>query len=167
MNSAMPNFSKNIAKNLMSQMTKWIGVNLLILTACQVSVPIAVAIIQPLPASAGDTLVTPTQAFALRCRDLEIPLPYSRGYIEWTSQKVGSPPHISPYFTMTVSINRRNTEGIFSELQANTSTLTAYSGKFSLVAKSNIATGVFQGISTTFSNAVNKKPQDFYDNAYC
>ena len=46
----------------------------------------------PTAVFAGTTVTDVHQAFALRCRDLEIQRPYARGYLEWTSKKYGSPP---------------------------------------------------------------------------
>jgi hypothetical protein len=96
-------------------------------------------------AAISATDISVKHAFAMRCSDPSILTPYSRGYLEWTSVKIGPNPPV-PSFTMTVAIERLE-GGVYRELRLpSVKTLTAFVGKFSAEAISpNLAFGQFKG----------------------
>jgi hypothetical protein len=112
--------------------------------------------------------ITATSAFALRCRDLSITSPYSRGFVQWTSTKVaGNPP--APSFTMTVAIMRYDGVVYREVTPPSIKTLTAYNGQFPVEARSPVLTGQFRGYMTVFTSGVKYSGPtlDKYDIAVC
>lgn len=114
------------------------------------------------------TTVSPKTAHAVRCRDTQIPNPYARGFIEWTSQTSGPNPPI-PVVTTTTSIDRFDSStGIYRQMSSNTRYLTAFNSKFSTEAKSNVNTGQFKGYSTFYINTTTgQQLPPLFDLAVC